>query len=110
MNFYIKLHPIEDEHEYKQHFKEGTIIPNGYPIELFFGRNCVAGGASSSSLYNAVLQGYTAIDITKILDCSGNRASSLIPWCPIKEVDSLDELYKFLKEKNEYTNHNSVRF
>lgn len=64
VNFYIKLHPQQNEELYLREFGEGVLLEKGIPIELFFSKHAIMAGTISSSLFNASLQGYYAMDVS----------------------------------------------
>lgn len=96
VNFYIKLHPQQKEELYKKEFGDGVILEKGVPIELFFGHNCLLGGTISSSLFNASLQGYFAMDLSRLFPEEKRKTWVQKPikeqfdWIQVHEVNSYD--------------------
>ena len=107
VKFYIKLHPQQNESLYQEYFEEGVILEKGYPVELFMGHNSLIGGTISSSLLNASLQGYSAIDISGLYPIEKRKAWVQMPiteqfeWINIYSANSYNQfksiVYSFLQ-------------
>ncbi len=110
VNFYIKLHPQQNEEQYINELGESMILEKGIPIELFFSNNSIIGGTISSSLFNASLQGYEAVDISYLFNADLRTHWVQMPiteqfkWIEVSQVHTFDQfediINNFLKSKN----------
>lgn len=94
---YLKLHPQQDEDFYKSVYSNEYFIDKSYPIELFFSSSSIVGGIGSSSIYNAVLQGYNAMDLSLLFDKKDLSFVSLYGWLDITTIESYEAFEKLLK-------------
>lgn len=95
--FFIKLHPMQDENPYKEKFGNSIIIEKSYPIELFYSSRVIVGGAVSSSLYNASLQGYKALDLAPLFDLPELGISQSFSWTSIRRVSDFNMFEDVIK-------------
>lgn len=97
----LKLHPLQNEFLYKSKFGNVRFLPKGYPVEMFFNKNMKIGGSGSSALFNALLQGCAAVDLTHLF---GDDAIGIVrdfPWIKLPVVDSFEEFETYLKKNKQ---------
>ena len=94
INLYFKLHPQQDEALYKAVYSNDFFIDKSYPVELFYGKKAIIGGIGSSSIYNAVLQGYNAMDLSLLFDSKDLSFASMYGWLDITTIDSYQSFEK----------------
>ncbi len=104
VNFYLKLHPQQNEELYSRKFGDSILLEKGIPVELFFGKNAIIGGTISSSLFNASLQGVKTMDISYLFpedlrNSWGQKPiSEQFKWIGIQPIHSFVEFEKNIIE------------
>lgn len=100
IEFFIKLHPMQDEKTYIEEFGNSMMIEKSYPIELFYSSRVIIGGTVSSSLYNASLQGYKALDLAPLFDMPELGISKSFDWISIKSISDFKMFENVIKDIN----------
>ena len=103
LGFYIKLHPQQNESLYLKQFGDQVLLEKGIPVELFFGHNAIMAGTISSSLFNASLQGYFAMDVSFLFPEKERKKWMQMPmsqqfdWIDVKPVSSFSQFESLIK-------------
>jgi len=111
IEFFVKLHPMQDENPYLKEFNASIMIEKSYPIELFYSSGVIIGGIHSSSLYNASLQGFKALDLSPLSDMPEFGISQIFDWISIQKVPDFEIFEDIIKNNcryNENRNHNTL--
>lgn len=103
MNFYIKLHPQQNEEQYRKHFGDNVLLEKGIPVELFFSKKAIIGGTISSSLFNASLQGYKAMDFSYLFPAESRKLWGQMPiteqfdWIDIPKIYDIETFERLIR-------------
>ena len=109
IDFYIKLHPQQNESAYFDNFDKKTFIEKGLPIELFFTKRSIIGGVGSSCLFNASLLLYHAVDVSSILGVTSQGLTNNYDWIEISAVKNMDDFIILMNTiiNGDYENRNN---
>lgn len=94
--FLIKLHPVQNEREYKELFKDYFFLDKSYPVELFFSEKAILGGTISSSLFNASIQGCHSMDLSPLYKMTTLFRPEQFNWVDVPVITSFNQFEQMI--------------